>query len=85
MTGELCARALAVLEIAGHSVSINDIQNYSESDAGKAYLERSAQGLEVAKIVGTPAFVANGKYVLENSQIKSEEDFTNIVKELLAK
>lgn len=82
---EFYAPALAIFEKAGHVVSINDIQNYSESDAGKAYLERSAQGLEVAKIVGTPAFVVNGKYVLENSQIKSEEDFTNIVKELLAK
>lgn len=82
---EFYAPALAVFEKAGHIVSINDIQNYSQSDAGKAYLARSAQGLEVAKIVGTPAFVVNGKYVLENSQIKSEEDFTNIVKELLAK
>ncbi|MDY3776033.1 MAG: hypothetical protein SOZ73_02260, partial [Campylobacter sp.] len=48
---EFYAPALAIFEKAGHAVSINDIKNYRESDAGKAYLERSAQGLEVAKIV----------------------------------
>lgn len=82
---EFYSPALGIFEKAGHVVSMDDIVNYSQSDAGKAYLARSAQGLEVAKLVGTPAFVVNGKYVLENGEIKSEEDFTNIVKELLAK
>lgn len=82
---EFYSIALGVFEGVGHKVGIENIENYAESDAGKAYLARSAQGLEVAKIVGTPAFVVNGKYVLENGEIKSEEDFANVIKELLAK
>lgn len=76
--------AVNIFKDLGQNVSANDIENYALSDAGKAYISRANAGLEVAKLVGTPAFVVNGKYVLRNENMDSIDDMKKSIKELLA-
>lgn len=76
--------AIKIFESAGHKASLAEIESFASSESGKAYTARLAQGYEVAKMVGTPAFVVNGKYIIRTEKITSQEDLENSVKELLA-
>lgn len=81
---EFYSLATKIFETFGQKTTAQDIENYALSESGKAYIQRANEGFEVAKITGTPAFVINGKYVLRNEKITSEEDLLNSIKELLA-
>ena len=82
--GQFYSIALAIFNEM-HKITVNDIQNYALSESGKAYLAKSAQAYEVAKINGTPGFIINGKYLLDMSKINSIDDLQKVVSELVDK
>lgn len=65
-------------------ITIKDIENYAKNE-GKNYIKRSNLGYEIAKIAGTPAFIINGKYLINLEYIYSKEDFLKVVKYLIKK
>lgn len=62
-------------------VSQEDIEKYAQNK-GKAHIDRVHSAINVAKKSGTPAFVVNGKYLVNIEAVKSVEDLTRIIKEL---
>ena len=82
--GQFYSIALAIFNEM-HKITVNDIQNYALSESGKAYLAKSAQAYEVARINGTPGFIINGKYLLDMSKINSPDDLQKVVSELVDK
>lgn len=62
-------------------VTQDDIEKYAKT-RGKSYIDRVHSAINVAKKSGTPAFVVNGKYLVNIEAVKSVEDLTKIIAEL---
>ncbi|AII15385.1 protein disulfide oxidoreductase [Campylobacter iguaniorum] len=73
----------AIKEATKKDVSISDISEYASSDEGKKFTSRLDDGLEVAKLNGTPAFIIKGKYLVNLENVKSEDELVNIIKEII--
>lgn len=76
---------LGVFKGAGFDADREIIESYAMTDVGKARINVMGSGLEIAKYVGTPAIVVNGKYLVRNENIESNDEFVKVIKELLKK
>ena len=61
--------------------TLSDIEAFVKED-GKAALNRVHHAINVAKKSGTPAFVVNGKYLVNVEEVDDQEELLSIVKEL---
>ncbi len=74
--------ALSIInEKRDKKVNLADVESFVKGK-GKAALERVYHAINVAKKSGTPAFIVNGKYLVNVEEVDSQEDLLNIVKEL---
>ncbi|MBO7370112.1 MAG: thioredoxin domain-containing protein [Campylobacter sp.] len=48
-------------------------------------LDKNGKAYEIAKILGVPAFVINGKYLIKTGSLRSFDDMAKLVKELSLK
>ena len=48
-------------------------------------LDKNGKAYEIAKILGVPAFVINGKYLIKTSSLRSFDDMAKLIKELSLK
>lgn len=60
----------------------DEIEKYAQND-GQAYLNRVNNAIKIVKKSGTPAFVVNGKYLVNIEEVNSVEDLIAIIKELV--
>lgn len=68
------------LELLG--ISKKKLENFLESPEGKYLASANDEATNIANTYGTPAFVVNGKYVINLSYAKSPQDLINIIEEL---
>lgn len=80
---EFYQRAISILKANGTNASVKDILDFANSKEGKAYADLTDQALEIAKISGTPAFIVNGKYLINIQNINSQEHLVEVISELI--
>lgn len=68
-------------EKAEPKIAVSDIENYALT-GGASYIKRVSSAINVAKNSGTPAFVVNGKYLINIEYIDSVEDLVRVIKAL---
>lgn len=73
----------SVLGAAG--VSLAEYEEALKTDRAQEILSSWTAGYDVAAINGVPAYVIAGKYLVEVSKIGSIDNFSKLIKELVAK
>ncbi|CUU71104.1 disulfide isomerase [Campylobacter hyointestinalis] len=73
----------AIKEATKKDVSVQDILDYASSEKGKNFVKRFDEGLDIAKISGTPAFIVKGKYLVNLEKVNSQEELVEIIKALV--
>lgn len=64
-------------------ISLKKLEKFISSPEGEYLLKSTDVADEIANLVGTPAFVVNGKYVINLAHVKTSDDLVEIISELL--
>lgn len=65
------------------NISKKQLETFTQSPEGKYLLKSTDIADDIANLVGTPAFVVNGKYVINLAHVNSPQDLVDIIKQLL--